>query len=261
LPFNCYQETAKPSQYVIKSKTKRHSKNPVEQAITIYVKRQIDEITELTKNHRDSCHIEKLKEYLFIVPASQYDRYKLISVSQFNSYLKKCCNELSLRSYSMQNLRDTHMTKAEEFSIRNSMSDIEQSVLTGHLSPDTTSRSYVDTQLTELLEAVHGIIIGNVNLNGQVVTNVESTIENSEHLVEDGCGYCDLKVCRETTMLGCLVCSDFVTTISRLPYFEEQIKMIDNKLLNAILPHDKEDLINIKVLLVAYKREIMKLRE
>jgi len=261
LPLKCYQETAKPNQYVLISKTKRHSKDPIEQAITMYVKRQIDEIVQLTKEYRDLCHIEKLKEFLFIIPASKYDRYKLISVSQFNTYIQKCCKTLNLRSYSMQNLRDTHMTKAEEYAIRNSMSDLEQGVLTGHVLPETTSRSYVDTQLTELLEAVHGIIIGNIDLNGKVVNKIEPEIENAEHLVENGCGYCDLKACKETTMLGCLVCTDFVTTVSRLKYFEEQIKTIDKKLLNATLRHDKEDLINIKILLVAYKKEIMKLME
>jgi len=261
LTHRCVNETAKPNEFIIKSKSKRSPESLLEQAITIYVKRQIDEIIALTNEYRNSCHVEKLKQYLFIVPTVRHNIYKLIRIDDFNSYLQKCCNEVGIHSYSISNLRDTHMTKAEEYAIRNSISDIEQSVLTGHISPSTTSRFYVDSRLTELLEAVHGIIIGNVNVSGEIVKEINPSINNNEHLVEDGCGYCNLKTCKENTMLGCLVCSDFVTTISRLPYFEERIKMIDNKLKKSRFSHDKEDLSNIKILLVAYKKEIIKLME
>jgi hypothetical protein len=57
------------------------------------------------------------------------------------------------------------------------------------------------------------------------------------------------------------MCKHFVTTISRLPYFEEAIKMIDHRIENAVITHDKEDLVNIKRLYVGFINEILKRRE
>ena len=78
------------------------------------------------------------------------------------------------------------------------------------------------------------------------------TITIPQNEVSHSCGYCSSKACSDFTYLDCLLCKSFVTTIDRLPYFYEQLKQIDSKLPLAKCPHDREDLVNIKRLLLYY---------
>lgn len=261
LTVDCVKEVAKKNQYVIVSKTKSSAGMLLEQPITIYVKKHIDEIIKLTENYRTNCSATDLKQYLFLVPGNKTGTYKILSRDDFNAYFKKCCQELKLPEYTLSNLRDTHMTKAEEFIIRNSMSEIEQKVLSGHKSSTTTSKHYIDTPLIELLESIHGITIGNVNIEGQILHNIPPEIATNENQVSNQCGYCQSSTCHNLTYLDCLLCKDFVTTLDRIPYFKEQLKVIDHKIKNASIQHDKEDLVNIKVLLLNYQTKLLELQE
>ena len=60
--------------------------------------------------------------------------------------------------------------------------------------------------------------------------------------------------------LDCLLCKDFITTISRIPYFEEQINVVNKKIAASSIKHDKEDYVNIKILLLNYLKQLLKLR-
>ena len=260
LTIDCVEEANKKNQYVLRSKTKVSAGIKLEQPITTYVKKHIDEIIKLTDGYRSNCSIDKLKKYLFLVPGFKAETYKLISQDDFNNYLKLCCQELNLPSYTFSNLRDTHMTKAEEFIIRNSMSEIEQTVLTGHKSSATTTKHYIDTPLITLLESIHGVTIGNVSLEGTILKEASPELSTNENKVCNDCGYCQTSSCHNLTYLDCLLCKDFVTTLDRIPFFKEQLKIIDYKLQNASIRHDKEDLINIKGVLLKYLSRLLELK-
>ena len=261
LTVDCVVETAKKGEYVIVSKTKTSNMEVVEQPITIYTKRHIDEILSLTNEYRADCVDLNVKTSLFITPSNRKGVYSSVQPSIFNAYLKDCCAELGIHPYTYQNLRDTHMTKAEEYVIRNGLSEISQGVLSGHRSSVTDTKHYVDTQIKEMLESVHGVIIGNVDINGMIQETISSEVGTKENSVSNQCGYCGCNNCSNLSNLDCLMCKDFVTTIDRLPYFEEQIKVLDFKLQNASIPHDKEDLVNIKRLHLGYVEKILKLKE
>lgn len=260
LKTDCVVETSKKNEYVLVSKTKTSANEEIEQPITIYVKKHIDEILKLTKKYREDNNISNISSYLFLAPGERKNSYKIISPTMFNTYLKKCCKEIGLPAYSYQNLRDTHMTKAEEFIIRNQMSDMEQNILSGHRSPNVDTKHYVDTQIKELLESVHGVIIGNVDVSGKIKDSLPADITTNENSVSNNCGYCKCKNCEDYSFLDCMLCKDFVTTIDRLPYFEEQVKIIDEKIKNATIPHDKEDLVNIKRLHLGFINKILELK-
>lgn len=260
LEEDCVFETYKSNQYVIKSTTKRSPKDKQEQPITIYVKRQLDEIKKMTEEFRNSCQRKGIKKYLFIVPSSRKNMYKMISRDDFNIYLKKCCKELGIPEYTSSNLRDTHMTKTEEYAIRNSITDSEQSVLTGHLSPNTTSSHYIDTEIRDLLESVHGIIIGNTTIDGKILPLKPNNLSDSD-IVSNKCGYCSSATCDNFSYLDCMLCKSFVTCIDRIPYFEEQLQVIDYKMHQSTVPHDLEDLRNIKVLLATYLKKLLVLKK
>lgn len=261
LPKNCLRETAKNGEYVVVSETKTSAGELVEQPISAYVEREIRHITQITNIYREKCTNTRLKNHLFIVPGAKRNTFKPLNESKFNSFLKACCSELALPLYTLENLRDTHMTKAEEFRIRNQLSDIEQSVLTGHSSTAVDDIHYVKLDIREMLETLHGTIIGDVQLDGKIYSSLDSPIANSENEVSNGCGWCKSSSCNVMVNLDCPMCKNFVTTISRLPYFEEQVKMLDKKIVAASIPHDKEDLVNIKRLMLRYIEEILKKKE
>lgn len=261
LKRDCIQETAKPNEYVLISKTKTSAGEMIEQPITIYVKKHIDEIAKLSNEYRDECNINDLRDYLFIQPGVRMHTYRHITPEKVNSYLRDCCAQLGIPKYNMSNLRDTHMTKAEEFVIRNQLSDLEQTILSGHRSSNVDTKHYTDISINEMLEAVHGVIIGNVTVEGQILKEVDASIATVENEVSNSCGYCSSKQCNNFSYLDCMLCKNFVTIPSRLPYFEEQVKVIDAKIQNAKILHDKEDLVNIKLLLLHYVEEILKLKE
>lgn len=259
LESDCINETYKTNQFTLHSPTKYSPKEKVEQPITIYVKRQIDEIKKATEEYRHKSNRKKIKKSLFIAPSIRKNMYKLVTREEFNNYLKKCCKQLNLTEYTSSNLRDTHMTKSEEFAIRNSLSDRESSILTGHKSSDTTWNHYIDQEIKELLEAVHGIIIGNVNLEGKILVHRPEDLSNEDQ-VSNKCGFCSSTSCNDMTYLDCMMCTFFVTCLDRIPYFEEQIKIIDFKITQTAVPHDIKDLQNIKVLLAAYLEKLLILK-
>ncbi len=261
LEAHCVRETLKNGQYVILSKTKTSHGEYKEQAITSYTKRHLDEIHRLTEPFRQRCTDSRMRQLLFLEPYEVKGiEFRPLGPQCFNRHLKNCCIEARTRPYAFSNLRDTHMTKAEEFIIRKGLSDMYLKVLTDHKSSETTKIHYSQIQLTEILEAVHGIIIGDVHLEGSIVQNpILSPPE--EESVSNGCGYCKNAVCTTTSYLDCLMCPHFVTMPARIPYFDEQLKSIDQKIKNTPIAHDKEDLVMIKRLLAAYQRELLRVKE
>ncbi len=257
---DCIEDTYKSNQYILKSITKSSPTDKQEQPITIYVKRQLEQIEKNTRVYRQNCNRKNIKNYLFLVPSQRKNMYKMITCEDFNKYLKKCCSDLKIPKVTASNLRDTHMTKSEEYAIRNSISDIELTVLTGHRSYDTTSNHYIDTSITDLLESVHGIIIGNLDVEGLVITIPPAQLNDTDS-VSNKCGYCSSDTCNDFTYLDCMLCSNFVTCLDRIPYFKEQLRIIEEKILVANLQHDIEDLQSIKILLAKYLSKLLILKK
>jgi len=71
----------------------------------------------------------------------------------------------------------------------------------------------------------------------------------------------EAKTCENNSYLDCLLCEYFIATIDRIPFFEEQINAIDKKTENALIIHDREDLVNKKRLLVNYLSRLLCLTE
>lgn len=261
LDLNCLRETAKKGEFVVISRTKTSAGEFVEQPISNYVEKEIRHVIALTQTYRKQCTNTEISNKLFIRKGKGTLGIVMINREEFNLYLKKCCTRANVEPFTVSNLRDTHMTKAEEFRIRNNLSDIEQNILTGHKSIQTDDTHYVKLDIREMLEAVHGITIGNITLEGNVLPTMDKKISTHDNEVVGGCGYCKNSYCNMLINLDCPMCKNFVTTVSRLPYFEEQIKLLDQQIMKATIPHDKEDLVNIKRLLLRYVEEILKVKE
>lgn len=252
LKTDCVRETAKKGEFIIAVRQKDQTIEDTEEPITLLTKRLVDDAINITSSLRKKAP-SYLKDELFIVPQKGSVPVRKLNRNNFAEYLKSCCQEAGISIYTPSNLRDTYMTKAKEFQIKNQLSNIELSILTGHKSPDVDVKHYMDLDIRTIMESMHGVIVGNVDISGQIMANISAEIATTENEVSNGCGYCNNRSCQELTYLDCIMCKHFVTMPSKLPFFDEQIKQMDVKIQNATTPHDKEDYVNIKRLLVAYE--------
>lgn len=260
LKIDCVEEASKPGEYVIKSIDKTSDGNLLEHSITTYTKKHIDYLIKVTQEIRSNCKNPNLRKYLFLSKSNRNNIITKHSERQFNTFVKNCCNELGLPKYTASNIRDTHITKAQEFILRNNKSDIEQSILTGHRDPDS-DKYYIEANIIDMLETVYMTTIGEVDIKGQIVDTLPPDIANPEHSVSNNCGYCGSNTCNEYSYLDCLMCKSFIATVDRISYFEEQIAVIDNKIQHVNIKHDKEDLVNIKQLLLNYLKRLLVRKE
>jgi integrase len=260
LKTNCIQNTLKNNQFEIKTSSKTSNNQEYKAIISDLTKKHIDHVIIKSKKIRDMCSDKKVNDYLFLYK-SQQNRYKPVNSHTFRKHFINCCQESGVPKYTSNNIRDTHMTKAAEFNMRNNKNQASMAILSGHKRVDTTNNHYIEMQLIRMLESTYGIIIGNVNCNGKIVDSINKDISNKKHIVEQGCGYCQKDKCYMTSTISCLMCKDFRTTVDHEKHFEIIINNLDDKIKNAPTEHDKEDLINIKRLYSAYLLEIWKKKE
>lgn len=252
LKVDCVRPTAKENQYVVVSATKVSAGEEEEFPIPQNVKKVIDNVLRITKETRANCTDGHLSNYLFLAPHWNAQGCRKITTQNFRNYLQDCCKQLGYPKYSPQNLRDTYMTNASKFVIANNLSEMQQGILTGHKSSSVTETYYLKLSIQEILEAVHGVIIGDVTLAGTVVEDIPDEIKKPENETSHGCGYCKSKECHNFSYLDCMMCKEFVTTPDKIPYFKEQIAIMDKRIEEAQFPHDREDCVNIKRLLLGY---------
>lgn len=257
LKIGCLKKGVK-KDYYIKSITKVSRGKQVPVPISPYTHRYIEMAKKFTQEVRDLCHDNDIKKHIFIHNYSSY-KFKVITVRTFSDYLKRICLELGIEGFTAQNLRDTYMTKAIEHAMRNNMSELEIRALTNHKKLSTTTNHYVAENIKKYLEAIHRIIIGNPVIKGKIMGETEC---GNEDLVNEQCGYCPYESCiKKDDGLDCLMCSGFIATIDRIPYYEEKIKSLDAEIKSANLLKEKERLTTIKRLYLAYLAKLLELKE
>ena len=256
LKIDCLIKGVKKNFYLV-SNTKVSNGKEIKIPITPYTKRYIETSIKYTQEVRNSCNNFEVKNHIFIHNNSSY-QYRVLSVRTFSDYLKRCCLEIGIETYTAQNLRDTYMTKAIEYAMKNNLSDLETNVLTGHKRIDTTTNHYVVNKIKEYLEATHQVIVGNPVIKGEIT---DHTNHGKEDLVNDECGYCSNVSCiKKDDNLDCLMCNGFIATIDRIPYYEEKIKLLDNDIKNTKIRTEKDRLLTIKRLYLAYLAELLALK-
>lgn len=256
LEYDCIKPTIKNGEFVITSKTKTSNNEIIEQPISLYTKKQVDLVLERTKELRTNTNLNELQKYLFISERKYLGDIRAFKINKelFRKYIHSLCDELNIPHYTAENLRDTHMTKVQEYSIQKGLETISTNTLTGHKNIDTTTNHYTDIDLQTILEVANKVIIGNVTIEGKIIENNKRFEQEDE--VYHNCGYCSNKACDNYSYVSCLLCKHFVTMPSKKPYFKELISVIDKQIKNGQIPHDKEDLYNIKRLLTAYLLKI-----
>lgn len=263
LRISCIVPTAKKDQFEIHSETKTSNGRKTHSIITNTTKELLLDAIKRTDNLREELSQTEYADFIFLYK-SKLGPARPIFSEKFRDFFQDCCNEAGTKNYHCTNLRDTHMTKAFEFCIRNGKSDIEMGILSKHKHIDTTKNHYIEIELEKMLETTYGIIIGDQNLidhTPKIVDSIPSEYDNSKSIVEHGCGICTSEHCVNTTVLPCLTCSKFITTVEHEIFFVKAINLLEQRLDKAKTPHDKEDLITIKKLYVLYLEAIYQKKE
>lgn len=257
LTIDSIKPTMKPNQFCIHSNSKTSHGRIDKYVITDLTYRHIIDIIEETGKLRAQAE-ESVAQYIFLL-LGRSRSVTVLNIETFRAYMKNCCDELNIPRYTSQNIRDTHMTKAFEYILRNGKGDLEMKILSKHRNLDTTKSHYIELELEKMLEATYGIIIGDKNLiapDKNVVLEIPSEVNTEDSVVEHGCGSCTCKRCVVSSALPCLACEYFVTTIAHEKYFVKAIENIDKLIDKANTKHDIDDLTTIKTLYVLYLQAI-----
>ena len=227
--------------------------------------RIIEKMKDLTNELSKSEHIkdDELKNCIFL--RNYRGHIKRLENDTFYRKFKSVLESLGIdrSSYTLYDFRHTYMTNLFESSI-NKGETWKVILATGHLDRKTTLKNYVKPHINSYLEAMYKVNIGNVSVKGEVVEHLSDAMNNipdniKEIQVKDKCGYCKGE-CDENN-IDCLLCANFVVTLDRLPYFVDYLKELDKIIYSESIHHEKEHLLTIKKLYVAYIAKIQSLKE
>ncbi|WP_066872146.1 tyrosine-type recombinase/integrase [Clostridium mediterraneense] len=266
LETDCIKDTIKDGEYYIEGKdiTSVSSKSKVSNGGVIevnpskYVINLIKYAIKITNEIRVNCDDEMAKK-IFIKEKNRLNAMGCISEDEVYRKFKDILvnNGIDKHKYTSNNCRNTFMTKIVSY-YREKGDFFKAIVATGHKDIKTTL-NYVDDDVEEYLEAMYKVCIGDIKLLGQIVNEYEIN-KNEQRLVLDGCGYCGNEF-HKTDRIACLICRDFKVTIDREKYFINAIKKIDRDIMEEKIMHEKEHLVIIKRLLVAYLGAIISYKE
>ena len=238
-----------------------------------YKEKNIDKYTEkiIRQAIKDTEHLRELTEkdtskYIFLYKGIQ-NSIKVISIGMVQNNFKKVISELPLstKDYTLYNLRDTFMSNIYDIGKKNNLSIEEIHMATDHKDISTTIKHYRNSDIKSYLEAFYGIKLGNIEIRGGVAYNLDNVIKDvkdvKEIIVSDSCGYCKKKGCGDSYNIDCLICKNFITTIDRIPFFDNRIKNLDYQIENETIEHEKEHLLKIKEVLVGYVEKLYLLKQ
>lgn len=250
----CVVPTVNKNQYVVTC-SKTSNAQCYEAVVSDYTKDLIFDAERISASIREECSIQENRKYLFLLKNTE-KQFVPVRAENFRAYMAKCCHEAGIQQYSPSNIRDFHMTKAEEEILRKGYSDIWLKSLSGHSHVDMTRNHYVEERLTQIIENMYGIVIGDVDVNGNIVDAIENDINDKKHMVEGGCGHCGVDSCVDNSMISCLLCKDFYTTVDNIEGFRNLMNRLNSMIGEKSWEHDKEDIVNKKRLVAAYIRAL-----
>ncbi|WP_195237357.1 tyrosine-type recombinase/integrase [Romboutsia sp. 1001285H_161024_C4] len=262
ITIDSIKESMKKEQYYIEAVTKTSNKEKAKEHISKYDYRYLEEAIKITDPLRSKAPKE-YKNFVFLhyIQSANIKGVTPITVATFNSFLKRQCKKIGLPEYTAENLRDTSITRAIDYAVENGLSHQETEILIrGKRS--TKLKHYYDNQESKLfVEATYGIIIGNIDLKGQILETTDSSSFSKDETMDDGCGFCKENECRIHKDIGCPMCKFFIVTLDRIPFYIKKLERLDISIENETIEHEKEHLKAIKKLYAAYLSKLLDLNQ
>lgn len=257
LTVDTLQPSVKADQFLLYSNTKTSNGRKLYQPICLSTKKILETVIEQTETLRTEAVQTAYTNYIFLKAGKTGD-VTPIRAEQFLHEFQATCDLAGVKRYTSRNLRDTHMTKAFEFILKNGKSDLQMGLLSKHSHIDTTKSHYIEMELTKMLESTYQVVLNNRDINQQrnVLDTLPDDYAGNDTVVENGCGHCTSAACTIIGSAPCLICPNFITTVNHKQYFIKMIARIDELLSKETIPHRIEDLTLIKRLYVNWLREI-----
>lgn len=247
--------------YTIRHKTKTSGPNMQIDPLTRYDYDILQEAIKQTESLRECTSDDKLKDRIFIYKEC-HGLVRAVVREDLYAYMGRLCTELGFANiYGPYNLRYSYMTKVFQNAVANDLSEVELRVLTKHVKLGTTA-GYVKKNRSDYFKALYNVMLEDVQLD-IAPKIVETMPDSAQELGADsgGCGRCKALNCIYNTILPCITCEHFVTTVAYEPFFKRMIEMIDQQLERAKYPHDKEDLVTMKEIYVSFLVEFDRIKQ
>ena len=256
------KEAMKKGQYYILAVTKTSDKEKVKEHISKYDHRYLEEAVRITAPLR--CKAPKEYKNFVFLHDRQHNKIKgvtPINPTNFNTFLKSECKSIGLPKYTAQNIRDTSITRAIDFAVENGLSRQETEMLIRGKRSIKLKHYYDKLESKLFVEATYGVIIGNVDLKGQILETTDSSSFSKDEIMDDGCGFCKEDECRIHKDIGCPMCKYFIVTLDRIPFYIKKLEQLDIAIENETIEHEKEHLIAIKKLYAAYLSKLLDIKQ
>jgi len=177
----------------------------------------------------------------------------VVRAENFSKHLDRVCKRINIRNLSSTGIRNYYQQEVSEYITKNNFDPMLIEKLGKH-SINIHLRHYDNLDIRDFCTRYYKVDIGSVHLKGSIIEKGQFPESST---VAHKCGNCNLPDCILNGKLDCLMCENFVTTLNCIPYFEESITLIDKKILDTKLDHEKEFLFSKKKLLVAYLEKLL----
>lgn len=238
---------SKPGSYYVLASSKKVKFDKYN--LTKKTKSYLDKVFEITNIYRNNKN--NINNYIFIYKSRNGNTIKRINRNKVQDVLLKVFEKYNIRNLGITGLRNRFMQDITKYVSDTGADTNLISTLSKH-SYHVHYSHYYDENIENYALDLYGVNIGDLDLNGKVLKN---TNLKSSSVVQNGCGNCSLENCSDFTVLDCLMCKHFITTPDNIPYFQNEIEIINNKIVNEEIAHEKEFLISKKRLLVKYLTE------
>lgn len=245
--------------YIIRHITKTSGPRGQIDPLTKYDYDILKEVIDLTKELRENAPDKSMKDLIFLY-RNMTGQIDTLKTENLRSHMRYICQELGIKLYGPYNIRYTYMTKVFEKAVANNLSESEVQVLTKHVNLGTTM-GYVKKSRDDYFRALYQVMLEDVQVDprGKVVERIPDQAQDLGER-EGGCGKCRAANCLFRSILPCITCENFVTTVEYEPFFKRMIAHIDEQMEDVTYPHDREDLVTMKEVYVSFLIEIDRLK-
>lgn len=259
LKRDCIRPSLKPGSYRIVYYSKTSNGDENSDPITPVIKALIDKVLTYTEPLTKVATPE-YRDLLFLYIPNRKKYVRTPDKFSFYLYLKTLCDECGIPRTVATSLRKEYQSQVRTFIINEKKDDEEYKSLSGHSHVETTNEHYAKIRIEDYFIQMYQVELG-IRRNEIKQKVVEKIPENLERVGDSNhkCGACNSSECLAKLALPCFICKDFITSKEFLPAFKRMVDEIDEKLVLSTNPHDKEDLMAIKSVLVNYIIELTRL--
>lgn len=229
--------------YIADSKKEKNTKYN----ITPGIKKLHDEILKITANYRTEN--PELSDYLFIYKRLRGNNLSLLDKRKLNSKIKEVSKELNIEPLGITGVRNRFMNNII-YNLNTDNNGAIVQALSKH-SLNVHYNHYFDNNIKDIALQLYGVTIGEANLKGMVLDKPNIDVKKKD-VVMNGRGYCSSDSCKENNVLDCLMCRYFRCTPVNIPYFKNEIEVLEKQISNETIDHEREFKIARKKLNVEY---------